>query len=77
MSKPVQDPVSPVVVRSKGSLLHTIRAVAWSFIGIRKNSGYQEDLAKLNPLHVVAVAIAGVVLFILALIFFVNWVVAK
>ncbi|MBC7437471.1 MAG: DUF2970 domain-containing protein, partial [Bdellovibrionales bacterium] len=35
---------------SKGSLLHTIRAVAWSFVGIRKNSGYQDDLAKLNPL---------------------------
>jgi hypothetical protein len=77
MSEPVQVPDRPVVARAKGSLLHTIRAVAWSFIGIRKNSGYQDDLAKLNPLHVVAVAIAGVVLFIVSLIFFVNWVVAK
>ncbi|CAN5769416.1 DUF2970 domain-containing protein [soil metagenome] len=75
MSDPVK-PVTPVAAR-KGSLLHTIRAVAWSFVGIRKNSGYQDDLAKLNPLHVVAVAICGVVLFIVGLMFLVNWVVAK
>ena len=56
----MNEPVTPPV-RRKGSLLHTVRAVAWSFIGIRKNSGYQDDLAKLNPLHVVAVAIASVV----------------
>ncbi len=62
---------------SAASLLRTIKTVGWSFIGIRKNSGYQDDLAKLNPLHVVAVAIAGVVLFIVSLIFFVNWVVAR
>jgi uncharacterized membrane protein len=70
------EPVAPATAR-KGSLLRTIRAVAWSFVGIRKNSGYQEDLAKLNPLHVVAVAICGVVLFIVGLMFLVNWVVAK
>ena len=75
MSEPVT-PLEPVAAR-KGSLLHTIRAVAWSFVGIRKNSGYQDDLAKLNPLHVVAVAICGVVLFIVGLMFLVNWVVAK
>ena len=72
----MSEPVTPVTAR-KGSLLRTIRAVAWSFVGIRKNSGYQEDLAKLNPLHVVAVAICGVVLFIVGLMFLVNWVVAK
>jgi len=78
MSDPVKpvEPVTPVAAR-KGSLLHTIRAVAWSFVGIRKNSGYQDDLAKLNPLLVVAVAICGVVLFIVGLMFLVNWVVAK
>ena len=25
------------------SLLHTVKAVAWSFIGIRKNSDYQKQ----------------------------------
>ena len=38
------------------SLLQTVRAVAWSFIGIRKNSGYQQDLSALNPFHIIVVA---------------------
>ena len=58
-------------------LLHTIKAVAWSFIGIRKNSDYQEDLGKLNPLHIIAVALVGVALFVGGLVLLVNWVVAK
>ena len=56
------------------NLLQTIRAVAWSFVGIRKNSGYQEDLGKLNPFHIVAVALVGVALFVGGLILLVNWV---
>jgi amino acid transporter len=58
-----------------GSLLHTVRAVAWSFLGIRKNSAYQEDLGKLNPFHIIAVALVGVALFVGALILLVHWVV--
>jgi hypothetical protein len=58
----------------KTSLLRTIKAVAWSFIGIRKNSEYQEDLGKLNPFHVIVVAIIGVALFVAGLIALVNFV---
>jgi uncharacterized membrane protein len=71
MSTPATPPV-----KDKGSLLRTVRAVAWSFIGIRKKSGFQDDLAKLNPLHVVAVAIAGVIVLIVGLMMLVKWVVA-
>ena len=59
------------------NMLQTIKAVAWSFIGIRKNSEYQEDLSKLNPLHIIAVALVGVALFVGGLVLLVNWVVAK
>jgi hypothetical protein len=58
----------------KTSLLRTIKAVAWSFVGIRKNSEYQEDLGKLNPFHVIIVAIVGVALFVAGLIALVNFV---
>jgi hypothetical protein len=58
------------------SLLQTIKAVAWSFIGIRKNSEYQQDLGKLNPFHIVMVALVGVALFVGALLLLVNWIVA-
>ena len=57
------------------SILHTIKAVAWSFIGIRKNSEYQKDLAKLNPLHIIAVAIVAVLLLVVGLAALVHWIV--
>ena len=60
----------------KGSLLDTIKAVGWSFFGVRKNSAYQEDLAKLNPLHIIVVAFAGVIVFVVGLILVVRFVVA-
>ena len=63
--------------RNRGSLLRTLKMVAWSFIGIRKNSEYKEDLARVNPLHVIAVAIVAVLVFVVGLVFLVHWVVGK
>ena len=57
------------------SLLHTVRAVAWSFVGIRKNSEYQHDLGTLNPLHLIAVALVAVLMMVLGMIALVHWVV--
>lgn len=61
---------------TKPSFLRTVKTVAWSFIGIRKNSEYKEDLARVNPFHVIAVGIAGAALFVIGLVALVNWVVA-
>lgn len=71
MSDPVQEPPR------KASLWRTVKAVAWSFVGLRKNSEYQKDLAQVNPFHVIAVGIAAAVIFVLGLVALVNWVVAK
>ena len=38
----------------KGTLWGTVKAVCWSFFGVRKKSAYQDDLSKLNPLHIIA-----------------------
>ncbi|MDB5947295.1 MAG: hypothetical protein JWQ33_2321 [Ramlibacter sp.] len=57
------------------SLLQTVKAVAWSFIGIRKNSEYQKDLGSLNPLHVIVVALVAVMLLVVGMIALVHWVV--
>jgi hypothetical protein len=57
------------------NLLRTIKAVAWSFLGIRKRSGYEEDLGKLNPIHIIAVALVAVAVFVGGLIALVHWVV--
>ncbi len=63
-------------MKPQASFLRSVKAVAWSFVGIRKNSEYQQDLAEANPLHIIAVGIAGALLFVLGLIVLVNWVVA-
>jgi hypothetical protein len=62
---------------AKASVLHTIKTVAWSFLGIRKRSGFEDDLAKLSPLQVIAVGLLAVLLFVVVLMVFVSWVVAK
>ncbi|MGV0984611.1 MAG: DUF2970 domain-containing protein [Limnohabitans sp.] len=61
----------------KGSLLRTVQAVLWSFIGVRKNADYQKDIEKLNPFHILGVGIAAALLFVLGLIALVNWVVVQ
>lgn len=66
-----QDPVRT------GSFWHSIKMVGWSFFGIRKSSESQEDMARVNPFHIIAVGIAGAVIFVVGLIVLVNWVVAK
>ncbi|MBG9389527.1 DUF2970 domain-containing protein [Caenimonas sp. DR4.4] len=58
------------------SFLRTVKAVAWSFIGIRKNSEYEQDQGRLNPFHIIGVALVGVALFVGALVLLVRWVVA-
>lgn len=63
--------------RRKGSLLQTVRAVAWSFLGIRRASGYADDVAKLNPVHVIIAGILGAAVFVAALVLLVRWVVAS
>jgi hypothetical protein len=61
----------------RGSLWQTLRAVAWSFLGIRRSDGYAQDVSKLNPVHVVIAGIVGAALFVLALVLLVRWVVGS
>ena len=57
------------------SAFRTVKTVLWSFIGIRKKSEYEEDLGKVNPFHIIAVALFAVALFVGGLIALVNWIV--
>ncbi|MBL8307383.1 MAG: DUF2970 domain-containing protein [Rubrivivax sp.] len=61
----------------RGSFVQTVRAVAWSFFGVRRSSGYAEDVQKLNPVHVIVAGIVGAALFIAALVVLVRWVVGS
>jgi hypothetical protein len=70
--KPLKD-----ALQRKGSFPQTMRAVAWSFFGVRKSSEYEKDVSQLNPVHVVLAGIIAAVLFIVCLIALVNWVLSS
>jgi hypothetical protein len=64
-------------VRRKGSFLQTLRAVAWSFFGVRKSADYENDVNQLNPVHVIIAGVIGAVVFVVLLIVLVNWVLSS
>jgi hypothetical protein len=61
----------------KASFGATMKAVLWSFFGVRKKSGYEKDAAQLNPVHVIIAGIIGALIFIATLVMIVKAVVAK
>jgi Protein of unknown function (DUF2970) len=73
MSEQHQQTVAGNALQRKGSWLRTIQAVAWSFVGLRKGSEFQEDTQKLNPVHLIVVGIGGAAVFVVGLMFFVRW----
>ena len=75
MSEPVRPSADVKPSQRKGSLLRTVRAVAWSLIGLRKGSEYQQDIEKLYPIHIIVVGLMAVFLLVIGLIGLVNWIV--
>lgn len=67
---------NPTQPTRRPSLWRTAKAVAWGFFGVRKNSEYKEDIARLSPLHIVAVGFVAVLVFIGVLIALVKFAVA-
>jgi hypothetical protein len=81
MTKPVIPPVVAAadipVFKRKGSLFRTVKAVMWSFVGLRARGDYEKDVEQLNPVHIVIIGLVGVVVFVASLIFVATWVVSK
>ncbi|MGO4479172.1 DUF2970 domain-containing protein [Massilia sp. 2TAF26] len=61
----------------KASFGATMKAVFWSFFGVRKRKDYDHDAANLNPIHVIVGGLLGAAIFIGILLFVVRMVVAK
>jgi Protein of unknown function (DUF2970) len=55
----------------------TVKAVAWSFLGVRRASEFDKDIEQTSPMHIIAVGLIAAVLFVVGLIVLVNWVVAR
>jgi Protein of unknown function (DUF2970) len=64
-------------VARKGSFLQTMQAVAWSFFGVRRGKDYEQDVSKLNPVHVIIAGVIGAALFVLTLVLLVRWVIGS
>ncbi len=60
----------------KLNFFQTISAVLWSFVGLRRGSDYHQDMARLNPVHLVIAALLLAGCFVLVLILIVRAVVA-
>lgn len=63
--------------KRKASFGATMKAVFWSFFGVRRRSDYDKDAAQLNPVHVVIAGIIGALIFIATLVIIVKVVVAQ
>ena len=83
MTAPATPPVTPPVTKvgdalagsRRGSLFRTVKAVMWSFVGLRARGEYEKDVQQLNPLHIVVVGLVGVVVFVGGLMILATWVV--
>ena len=65
------------VPKPQGTLLQTVRAVAWSFFGVRRAADYEGDVQRLNPVHVVIAGVAGAIIFIIVLLVLVKCVIGS
>ena len=56
---------------------HTVVAVAWAFLGIRKHSEAAKDVGRITPLSIVVIGLVATMIFVAGLIGLVNLVVTK
>jgi hypothetical protein len=64
-------------LKRKGTFGATMKAVFWSFFGVRKGRDYARDAASLNPVQVIVAALIGVAIFIGVLVLLVKIAVAQ
>ncbi|HVK94896.1 MAG TPA: DUF2970 domain-containing protein [Noviherbaspirillum sp.] len=67
---------SRTTIQRKASFGATMKAVCWSFFGVRKKSDYEKDAQQLNPVHVVIAGVIGALVFIATLLLVVKSIVA-
>lgn len=60
----------------KAGFWATMRAVLWSFFGVRKRQAYLDDAGSLNPLAVVVAGVFAGVVFVLVIVAVVQLILA-
>ena len=70
-------PLEPSPTARRAAFGQTVRAVAWSFLGIRRARDLEQDVDKLNPIHVVIAGVLGAALFVGLLVVLVHWIIGS
>ena len=65
------------LAQRKLSFFQTLKAVLWAMFGVRKGSNYQEDIAKLNPVHLIVAGILLTVIFVVSLVKIAGWAISQ
>ena len=73
MTAPTDPREEPSPTARKANFGQTFRAVAWSFLGIRRSADHEQDVKKLNPIHVVIAAVVGAAIFVIFLVVLVRF----
>ncbi|HMV11748.1 MAG: DUF2970 domain-containing protein [Nitrosomonas sp.] len=58
----------------KASLWQVVKAVFWSFVGIRKKSDLEKDAEMIQPSQVVIGGLIGGLFFVVSILLVVKWV---
>ena len=61
--------------RPRAGFWATLRAVMWSFVGIRRRNDHQRDATSLDPKAVVVAGLLGGLVFVVSIVAFVRFVV--
>ena len=67
------EPREELPTERKANFGQTFRAVAWSFLGIRRSADHEQDVKKLNPIHVAIAAVLGAAIFVVFLVVLVHF----
>ncbi len=75
--KPLSPQTPPPPLQRKLNFWQTMLAVAWSFFGVRRAADYEQDVQRLNPVHVIIAGVLGAAVFVAALVMLVKWVLSS
>jgi hypothetical protein len=64
-------------MKKKSSFMQSMKAVMWGFLGVRKQSGLQEDIASLSFVHIIIAGVVGALIFMATLLLIVKLVVSQ
>ena len=63
-------------MKKNSSFWQSMKAVMWAFLGVRKKSGLQEDVASLSFVHIIIAGVVGALIFMAVLLLIVKAVVS-